>query len=115
MMEDHTWVKEFPGSIVVCDAEGIIVHMNDEAVKVFQKQGGEKLIGTNVFDCHPDSAKAKIEQIIETRKANVYTIEKNGAKKLIYQTPLYKDGKFSGTVELALEIPFEMPHFVRTA
>mgnify|MGYP000371069624 CR=1 FL=1 len=40
-------------------------------------------------------------------------VEKNGVKKLIYQTPWYQDGKYSGFVELALEIPFQMPHFVR--
>jgi len=40
-------------------------------------------------------------------------IEKNGIKKLIYQTPWYQDGQYSGFIEMALEIPFQMPHFVR--
>ncbi len=40
-------------------------------------------------------------------------IGKNGVKKLIYQTPWIENGEFRGLVELSLEIPFEMPHFVR--
>ena len=47
------------------------------------------------------------------QRANVYTIEKGGKKKLIYQTPWYKDGQYAGFVELSLVIPAEMPHFIR--
>ena len=45
---------------------------------------------------------------------NVYTIEKHGIKKLIYQAPWYRDGEFAGLVELAIELPAELPHFVRS-
>ena len=38
---------------------------------------------------------------------------KAGVKKLIYQTPWYENGEFRGLVELSMEIPFEMPHYVR--
>ena len=34
-------------------------------------------------------------------------------RKLIYQSPWYRDGAYAGFVELSLEIPAEMPHFVR--
>ncbi len=47
------------------------------------------------------------------QQANVYTIEKHGKKKLIYQTPWYRDGKYAGFIELSLVIPEEMPHFIR--
>ena len=112
-MANHSWVQEFPGSITVCDAKGIILEMNDREVKAFQDQGGEKLIGTNLLDCHPEPARTKTQQLLETRQANVYTIEKGGVKKLIYQTPWFKGGRYSGFVELSLEIPAEMPHFIR--
>jgi hypothetical protein len=52
--------------------------------------------------------------MMDGRRTNVYTIEKNGAKKLIYQAPWFRDGEYRGFIELSLEIPFEMPHFVRT-
>ena len=114
-MASHSWVQEFPGSITVCDAKGIILEMNDRAVKAFQDQGREKLISTNMLDCHPEPARTKTRQLLETRQANVYTIEKGGVKKLIYQTPWFKDGRYSGFVELSLEIPAQMPHFIRDA
>ena len=110
---DHQWVKEFPGSITVCDRDGIVLAMNDKSLKVFQADGGEKLIGTNLLDCHPEPARAKLQRLMDTQTANVYTIEKNGVKKLIYQTPWYQDGQYAGFVELALEIPAQMPHFIR--
>jgi hypothetical protein len=112
-MMDYTWVKGFPGAITVCDTVGIVLEMNDESEIVFQEDGGRKLIGTNLLDCHPKAARAKLEKMMETQQANVYTIEKGGVKKLIYQTPWYRDGKYAGFIELALVIPFEMPHFVR--
>jgi transcriptional regulator with PAS, ATPase and Fis domain len=110
---DFSWIKEFPAAITVCDSEGTIIEMNDKSVKTFEKDGGDVLIGRNMFDCHPDPARGKLERIMDARIKNVYTIEKNGAKKLIYQSPWYKDGIYSGFVEMAFEIPFNMPHFIR--
>jgi len=112
-MKDHEWIKEFPAAITVCDPEGIILEMNDKAAKTFEKDGGYKLVGSNMFDCHPDSARDKVERLLAARVKNVYTIEKNGVKKMIFQSPWYKDGEYAGFVELSLEIPFEMPHFIR--
>jgi len=113
-MSDHTWVKEFPGAITVCDADGIILEMNDNAARTFEKDGGASLVGRNMLDCHPEPARGKTERLLAARQKNVYTIEKNGVKKLIFQSPWYKDGQYSGFVEVSLEIPFELPHFVRT-
>ncbi len=112
-MIDHAWVREFPGAITVCDANGIILEMNDKAIETFQAEGGAALIGTNVLDCHPEPARRKLKHLLETRQSNVYTIEKRGVKKLIYQTPWYQDGQYGGLVEVSLEIPAAMPHFVR--
>jgi transcriptional regulator with PAS, ATPase and Fis domain len=113
MQELHTWVKEFPGSITVCDAEGIILAMNDEALEAFADDGGEKLIGTNALDCHPEPARTRLRHLLDNRESNVYTIEKHGVRKLIYQTPWYRDGEFAGLIELSLKIPADMPHFNR--
>jgi hypothetical protein len=109
----HDWVQEFPGAITVCDPEGTILEMNDEAIRTFAKDGGEKLIGTNVLDCHPGDARAKLQRLMETRQVNVYTIEKRGVKKLIYQAPWYEEGTYRGFLELALELPAEIPNFIR--
>ncbi|MCY3021094.1 MAG: diguanylate cyclase [Planctomycetota bacterium] len=112
-MNDHSWVDEFPAAITVSDAAGIIVAMNDRAAKAYAKHGGRKLIGTNMFDCHPEPARSKLKQLIDSRRTNVYTIERNGARTLIYQAPWYKSGQYAGFVELDFDIPAQMPHFVR--
>ena len=113
-MGNHDWVKEFPGAITVCDTEGTILEMNEKAAKTFEKDGGAKLVGKNMLDCNPEPARSKTERLLAAREKNVYSIEKNGIKKLIFQSPWNKDGKYAGFVELSLEIPFEMHHFVRT-
>jgi PAS domain-containing protein len=110
---EHTWFQGFPGAITVCDRTGIILAMNDRAAHSFAAEGGAGLIGSNVLDCHPEPARTKLAHLLATGKANVYTIEKRGVKKLIYQSPWYRDGEYVEFVELALEIPWEMPHFVR--
>ncbi len=112
-MDMHQWVQEFAGAITVCDPEGIILEMNDRSARMFREQGGRELVGSNLFDCHPEPARTKLEQIMETKQANVYTIEKNGVRKLIYQAPWYRDGRYGGFVEMVLELPSAMPHFIR--
>jgi transcriptional regulator with PAS, ATPase and Fis domain len=113
MMREHAWIKEFPAAVTVCDPQGIILEMNDKAAKSFKSDGGYALIGKNMLDCHPGPARTKTENLLAVKEKNVYTIEKNGVKKMIYQSPWYEDGQYAGFVELSLEIPFEMPHFIR--
>jgi transcriptional regulator with PAS, ATPase and Fis domain len=112
-MPPHPWVQEFAGAITVCDRDGIILEMNDKAVRTFQDQGGAALIRTNLLDCHPEPARTKTRELLDSRRTNVYTIEKRGQKKLIFQAPWYQNGRYSGFIELSLELPEEMPHFVR--
>mgnify|MGYP001769380220 CR=1 FL=1 len=109
-MEEHAWVKEFPVKIEICDRNGILIEMNDKAIT---SEGDPDLIGSNILDCHPEPARSKLQDILEHEKTNIYTIEKDGVKKLIYQAPWFLNGGFAGIVELSLEVPVEMPHFVR--
>ena len=114
-MSEHEWIKEFPAAITVCDANGIVLEMNDRAAKTFEKDGGYALVGKNLLDCHSDLSRGKVKDLLASHEKNVYSIEKNGIKKLIFQSPWYKNsGEYAGFVEISLEIPFEMPHFVRT-
>ncbi|HCV43487.1 MAG TPA: diguanylate cyclase [Bacteroidetes bacterium] len=112
-MIDNVWIHEFPAAITVCDAQGIILAMNEKSCTTFEKDGGANLIGTNALACHPEPARAKLSTLLESGSPNVYTIEKAGIKKLVFQSPWYKDGKYAGFVELSLPIPEQMPHFVR--
>jgi hypothetical protein len=51
-MEQHDWIKQFPGAIIVCDCKGVILAMNDRAAKTSESDGGYALIGKNLLDCH---------------------------------------------------------------
>lgn len=107
------WAAGFPGGVTVCDTEGIILYMNDRSAEIFAASGGRALIGTNLLDCHPEPARTRVLELLASGERNVYTIEKAGQRKLIYQAPWQADGVFAGLVELSLELPVEMPHFIR--
>lgn len=109
---DFSWVKEFPAAITVCDPAGVILEMNDKAARTYEKDGGRALIGQNMLDCHPDPARGKVERLLDARQKNTYTIEKNGVKKLIHQSPWFQDGQYAGFLEFSFEIPFDMRHIV---
>jgi transcriptional regulator with PAS, ATPase and Fis domain len=112
-MDTNAWIKDFPGAVTVCDAEGRIVAMNDRALEVFAADGGAKLIGTDILDCHPEPSRSKLKGMMDERRTNVYTIQKSGKKKLIFQAPWFVKGTYAGFVELSVEIPWDMPHFNR--
>ncbi len=112
-MDNTPWTIEFPNSIIVCDPDGIILEMNDAAAKNYAADGGYQLIGSNMLDCHPEPARTKVKALLAEGKRNVYTIEKKGVKKFIYQSPWYRGGVYAGFVEFSIEIPAELPHFIR--
>ncbi len=109
----NDYFKQLNVAFTVCDENGIIVYMNDKSARTFMKDGGNDLIGKNLLDCHPEQARSILAKMLQTHEPNSYTIEKNGIKKLIYQVPRFEDEVFKGYAELSMEIPFEMPHFVR--
>ena len=110
----NDWQKEFNASITIRDTDGVIIYMNDKSVEFFKKDGGRELIGKSLFDCHSEQSNKIIKELISEKKTNVYSIEKNGIKKIIYQTPFIENGMMRGIVEMILEIPFDMPHHVRS-
>ncbi|MEE9911372.1 MAG: PAS domain-containing protein [Deltaproteobacteria bacterium] len=102
------WINELPVGITVCDPQGIILSMNDRAALIFKKSGGRELVGRNLLDCHPEETKQKIRDLLETKKPNAYTVEKNGVKTLLYQAPWFEGGTFMGYVEFILTLPEQM-------
>jgi transcriptional regulator with PAS, ATPase and Fis domain len=107
------WVEEFAGAVTVCDKAGVILAMNARSAALFADYGGAALIGRNLLDCHPEPARTRLRELLAGQRANVYTTEKRGVKRLIYQSPWYRGGEYMGLVELGLELPAELPHFVR--
>ena len=82
------------------------------AITVSDLEG--KVIFMNMMPCHSPKSQEKIRHMIATDTVNCYTIDKQGVKKMIYQTPWRdRDGNVRGMVEISMVIPFEMPHYVR--
>jgi transcriptional regulator with PAS, ATPase and Fis domain len=112
-LNNADWINEFNAAITVCDKDGIIVAMNDKSVKTFEKDGGINLIGTNLYECHTEPSKSKLKMLMDNHISNCYTIEKSGKKKLIYQSPWLEEGEFKGYVEISIELPETLRHFIR--
>jgi len=108
------WFDSLPCSVTVCDANYMILYMNDRSAEVNAKDGGKSLIGKSLLDCHPPQAQEKLRKVMASGRPNVYTIEKNGVRKMIVQSHWRQGGAVGGLVEISFELPDEIPHFVRT-
>lgn len=106
------WLDGVAVSVVACDTAGVCTYMNERACQSFAKEGGRALVGRSLIDCHPEPARSRLLDMLRTPRANSYTIEKAG-KKLVHQTPFFREGVFAGVVEIVIELPALLPHFVR--
>ncbi len=111
MKED--WFDTLDAEITICNKAGIITYLNRKSASAFIKYGGFDLVGKSLFDCHNDSSKVILKNMMETEQENIYTIEKAGEKKLICQKPIYEQGSFAGIIEISLVLPDHMPHHIR--
>lgn len=106
MIED--FFESVAVAITVCDKQGNVVYQNKQAINTL---GDAR--GSNLADCHQPASWQMIQKMVAEGASNSYTIEKKGVKKLIYQTPWYKDGKVAGLVEYSIILPNNMPHKIR--
>ena len=105
------WAKEMNCAVTVCDNDGIVLYMNDKAKETFARHGD--MIGKSLIPCHNERSRAIIADLLASGGSNSYTIEKNGVRKMIYQTAWKENGKVAGLVEISMVIPEDMPHYVR--
>ena len=84
-----SWSDELDCAVTLCDTEGVVLYQNERS-------------------------RAIIARLIAEGGRNVYTIEKRGVHKLIYQTAWRRKGVIGGLVEFSLELPDKMPHYVRS-
>ncbi len=110
---DAPWLKSLPIAITVTNKEGKIIQMNDKSAEVFAKYGGYDLIGKELNNCHNLHSREIIAGLLANDTTNTYTIEKDGKRKLIYQSPWYENEKPAGLIEISIVLPDEMPHFKR--
>jgi hypothetical protein len=102
------WISSYPHCVTVCDTDGIIIAMNEASIRNFKKYGGKKLIGSSLFDCHPESANAVIRNQLATRQGNTYITESTDKKRLISQQPWFDGPDFGGLVETIIDLPMDI-------
>lgn len=107
-MDFSCWNDELDCAVTVCDTEGAVLYQNDRSREVNGDVRGKSLI-----PCHNERSRAIIRRLLDEGGRNAYTIEKNGVRKFIYQTVWRRAGCIGGLVEYSMEIPAEMPHYVR--
>ncbi|MCL1973946.1 MAG: PAS sensor protein [Bacteroidetes bacterium] len=105
------WAHELSCAVTVCNAEGVVLYQNQKSKATFADDGD--FTGKNLKDCHTLKSWNSILRLMQDGEPNTYTIEKNGVKKLIHQTPWYKEGLIAGLVELSIVLPAELPHYIR--
>lgn len=109
----NAWVRELDAEVIVCDAAGILVEMNNAAKASFERGGRDVQIGANVFDYHPEAARARLVELMEKQLPNPYYATKGGKTTFVFQSPWYQDGQFAGFVQVSFPVPDEIPHYVR--
>ncbi len=107
------WLNSLPIAITVTDKNGVIIEMNDQSAKVFEKYGGYELVGRQLLDCHNPRSREIIASLLSEGKTNAYTIEKEGKRKLIFQSPWFENNEAAGLVELSIVLPDDLPHYKR--
>ena len=107
----YEWAQEMNCAVTVCDTEGNIIFMNEKSRNTFAKHGD--MIGKNLKDCHSERSREIIQKLLAEGGSNSYTIDKNGQKKMIYQTAWFDKGVVGGLVEISMVIPEDMPHYIR--
>ncbi|GAB1406025.1 hypothetical protein MASR1M74_32080 [Lentimicrobium sp.] len=107
------WLETIPVAITVSDREGKIIEMNASSKQVFGNFGGNDLIGRHLHNCHQPASIVKMDEMLTSGSPNIYTIEKQGKKKLIFQSPWFQAGKAAGLIEISIILPQDMPHYVR--
>lgn len=106
------WAETLPCAITVTDADCNVICMNQQAIEVNHVKGDPTEI--NLRRCHNPHSIEIIDRMLSTGGTNIYTIEKHGLHKLIFQSA-WRDaeGKVGGLVEISIITPENMPHFVR--
>lgn len=102
------WVDGMDCAITVCDTEGTVIYQNERSRTVNGDVRGRSLI-----PCHNERSREIIRRLLADGGTNTYTVEKGGIRKLIYQTTWRVDGIVRGLAEISIELPAEMPHYIR--
>ncbi len=83
-------------AVVICNLEHEIIYMNPAAVLKYKAHGGNKLVGSNLLDCHSPHSCDKIKETVEYFSKHddiniVFTGHNNSENKDLYIVALRDD------------------------
>ena len=107
------WIATYPAEIMVCDKDGTILEMSNVAIQIYEKEGGAKLIGRNVFAHHAEPAKSQMMSVVNQKRHVIYTTEKGDLKKLVSIAPWYREGEYAGFALIVLDLPKTIRNIVK--
>lgn len=91
--------------VVICDLKDIIVYMNPAADEHYSKDGGHKLVGTNLKNCHNQRSCEIIDRVVnwfsDDKSHNIiHTFFNKKVNKDVYMVALRDDdGELIGYYE----------------
>ena len=98
-------IDQDPMPVVICDLNNIIVYMNPAAIENYDDDGGKKLIGLLIFDCHSHASVEKIDRVVKWFAQSpdnniIHTFYKESKCRDVYMVALRdEDGNLIGYYE----------------
>lgn len=82
--------------VVLCSLDHTVVYMNPAAVRRYAGQGGEKLLGQSLMNCHPPKARKIIEKVLDWFRESpdhnrIYEFRNDEENKDVYMIALRDD------------------------
>ena len=82
--------------VVLCALDHTVIYMNPSAIRRYAAQGGEKLLGQSLMNCHPPKAREIIERVLawfrESPAHNrIYEFRNDVENKDVYMVALRDD------------------------
>lgn len=79
--------------VVICNLEHEIIYMNPAAIARYKKNGGKKLVGASLLNCHKEKSQDIIKKVVawfaESRENNMmYTFRNKKENKDVYMVAL---------------------------
>lgn len=108
----YPWADGMDCAVTVCDTGGTILYMNDKARTTFARHGD--MVGKNLFDCHGERSREIIRRLLADRGHEcLYDREKRRPQNDLPDSLARGRRRGRSWAEISMEIPAEMPHYIR--
>ena len=89
-------LEQDPAPVVLCDTNHTILYMNPAATKRYKNQGGERLVGKSLLECHTPASREIIEKVLDWFRESpnnniIYEFRNDAENKDVYTVALRDD------------------------